>query len=171
MGASVNIRTCLRAAVLTIAIWSAPATANAAFQYGPSDPVIHDAATVSAVAFARDWWGVRDVRTACAIVTPKLYDDSSDPAYARAFGTDGPPGWSCTIWIQAAWRREAFARTKGEDVSSGMAMYCRLMLHEYGHVSGLQHTARGVMSPDISPGDAPAACWRWARRMATHRPA
>lgn len=88
-----------------------------------------------AVAIAIHFWTVRHVPINCTPTPVVATDVQVDGAMAEAYG----PGQSLcgTILI---------SRTLQHARTGNPGLYCAVIVHEVGHVGGLDHSLTGVMS-------------------------
>lgn len=100
-----------------------------------------------AVLVARDYWAKRDVRVPCAPTARLLtWQDTKDWGYGIAMLADVP---ACEIEI-TPWTEPL------RQLRDSAWMYCERVVHEVGHLAGLEHEYGGVMAAE--PESVPWGC-------------
>jgi predicted Zn-dependent protease with MMP-like domain len=109
---------------------------------------------------AVDFWTERGVQV-CEPVpmqAPRLVDVDGIEAAGRASTA------LCRFWLQDFIVREALADRWRRGGSDGFReVVCAMVVHEVGHLAGLQHSGMGVM--DVEASAIPFACKRWRRGL------
>jgi predicted Zn-dependent protease with MMP-like domain len=109
---------------------------------------------------AVDFWKERGVQV-CEPVpmqAPRLVDVDGIEAAGRASTA------LCRFWLQDFIVREALADRWRRGGSDGFReVVCAMVVHEVGHLAGLQHSDTGVM--DETASAVPYACKQWRRGL------
>ncbi len=134
---------------------AAPAAAYSFPNERPASPL-----TMSAVKVATVFWSVRGVDS-CSNLTvmsaPSLLDDDGIDAGGRAWLP------TCKMWVLRRTERQAVQDLRYVwDSADGVEYLCATVIHELGHLGGLQHSTSGVMSAVLT---VPYVCVRWAREQ------
>jgi hypothetical protein len=143
-----------RSAPLALALSLAAATPAAASDWdGASFAGQRPLSAPALERIAVDFWAQRNIRVCDPTImrAPRLLASDGVQASGRAWAP------SCTVWVQDLWATSAHRDVREE--------LCTLVVHETGHLAGLEHTDSGLMAE--SPDATPWACKRWASGSAS----
>ncbi len=152
-----------RAILLSLLALALPASAQAAADPGvyhgdgvwtyPGQRLAHNPSVDRWMSFSEAAWVSRGLRP-CTNPTVYLADDLGDGVAGRA------TSYACDMWILVDVVRDAQQSNPVDHVVGQLAL-CVIMQHEDGHLAGLSHSTRGIMSGE---GDSDDNLWFVYRR-------
>jgi hypothetical protein len=115
------------------------------------------------VDLAREFWQARDVEPCASpqvMEAPSLFTGGSD-ATGRAL--QGDPT-RCKMWLHASWLRDTKAESWRNNDNLRVYMGA-VVVHEMGHLGGLDHSDGGLMDAGVGAEGFPWECRQWVREL------